>query len=56
MDEQVAGEIRLFPYHFAPVGWKLCDGSELNLQQNAALFSLITNKFGLLYVVKERGL
>jgi microcystin-dependent protein len=40
------GEIRLFPYGFAPVGWAACDGSLLPINANQALFSLIGNSFG----------
>ena len=37
------GEIRLFPYGYAPVGWAACDGSLLPINANQALFSLIGN-------------
>jgi microcystin-dependent protein len=40
------GEIELFPYNFAPMGWLLCNGAVLQVVQNSALFSLISNKFG----------
>jgi microcystin-dependent protein len=40
------GEIRAFPFGFAPRGWHLCDGSLLQIQQNAALFSLLQTQFG----------
>ena len=40
------GEIRLFPYNFAPRGWALCDGKTLPIQQNTALFSLLGTNFG----------
>lgn len=40
------GEIRLFPYTFAPVGWVLCDGATLTIQQNQALYSLLGTNFG----------
>ncbi|HBV99390.1 MAG: phage tail protein [Peptococcaceae bacterium BICA1-7] len=40
------GQIVLFPYSFTPMGWKKCDGTLLSIQQNTALFSLISNKFG----------
>lgn len=44
--EQFIGQIELFPYGFAPVGWMLCNGAILNVQQNVALFSLLGAKFG----------
>jgi microcystin-dependent protein len=40
------GEIRLVPYTFAPVGWALCDGRLLPINQNQALFSLLGTSFG----------
>jgi microcystin-dependent protein len=40
------GEIRLFPYNFAPVGWAVCDGAVLPINQNVALFSLLGTVFG----------
>lgn len=44
--EPLLGEIRLFPFDFAPVGWHLCDGSELQIIQNQALYSLLGITFG----------
>ena len=35
------GEIRLFPYNFAPQNWAFCDGSVLLVQQFPGLLSLI---------------
>ena len=40
------GEIRLFPYNFAPQGWAFCDGRLLPISQNAALFSLLGTTYG----------
>lgn len=40
------GQIVIFPYNFVPMGWLLCNGQTLQVQQNTALFSLIGNKFG----------
>ncbi len=40
------GQIKTFPYGFEPRGWALCDGRLLPIQQNTALFSLISNRFG----------
>jgi microcystin-dependent protein len=44
--DQYIGEIRLVPYTFAPVGWALCDGHLLPINQNQALFSLLGTYFG----------
>ncbi len=44
--EPFLGQITLFPYNFAPVGWALCEGQLLPISQNAALFSLLGVQFG----------
>jgi microcystin-dependent protein len=44
--EPLWGEIRLFPYNFAPVGWAACDGAQVRIDQNPTLFSLIGTAFG----------
>lgn len=46
VSEPFLGEIRSFAFAFAPVGWVKCDGSQLPVAQNAALYSLIQNLFG----------
>lgn len=45
MDPYV-GEIRLFSGNYAPVGWALCNGQIMNIQQNPVLFSIIGNSYG----------
>jgi microcystin-dependent protein len=40
------GEIKLVPYGFEPKGWAYCDGRELPINQNQALFSLLGTNFG----------
>lgn len=40
------GQIQLFPFNFAPVGWLLCDGSSLPVASYQALYSLIGTNFG----------
>ena len=40
------GEIRVFPYAFAPTNWMLCQGQQMSISQNAALFSIIGTYFG----------
>ena len=40
------GEIRIFPFGFAPAGWASCNGQLLAISQNTALFSLFGNTFG----------
>lgn len=44
--ETILGEIELFPYTFAPVGFMSCEGQTLNVSQYQALFSLIRNQYG----------
>lgn len=46
MAEPYIGEIRLFPFNFAPVGWAVCNGATLPVNQYAALYSLIGNTYG----------
>lgn len=47
MGDWFVGEIRLLPYNNkVPNGWHLCDGSLLNIQQNAALYSLLGIVYG----------
>ncbi len=40
------GEIRLFPYNFAPQNWAYCDGSLITVQQSPVLYSVIGNLYG----------
>jgi microcystin-dependent protein len=40
------GTILLLPYGFTPVGWEICDGRKLSINQNQALYSLLGTKFG----------
>jgi microcystin-dependent protein len=46
MSDQYLGEIRPAGFNFAPIGWALCQGQILSIQQNAALFSLLGTQFG----------
>lgn len=40
------GEIRIFPYEFAPRGWAFCNGQLLPLSGNTELFSLLGTTYG----------
>jgi len=40
------GEIRIMSFVFAPVGWALCNGQFLPINQNQALFSLLGTTYG----------
>ncbi|MCM3570956.1 phage tail protein [Neobacillus mesonae] len=46
MSEPFIGEIRLFAFNFAPVGWAMCNGQLLPIAQNTALFALIGTTYG----------
>jgi microcystin-dependent protein len=46
MADQFVGEIRIFPFNFAPTGWALCNGQLLPISQNTALFSLLGTYYG----------
>lgn len=46
MSDQFVGEIRVFPFNFAPLGWAMCNGQLLPISQNTALFSLLGTNFG----------
>ena len=46
MSDFFLGEIRLFPYQKVPAGWVPCNGQELQVQSNAALFALLGPNFG----------
>jgi microcystin-dependent protein len=40
------GEIDLFGYNFAPLGWAACNGQLLSIAENDALFALIGTTYG----------
>ena len=46
MADNFLGEIRVFPFNFAPKGWALCNGQLLPISQNTALFSLLGTTYG----------
>ena len=46
MSTPFIGEIRMFPFNFAPVGWQFCDGSLLPISQYDVLFTLIGTTYG----------
>jgi microcystin-dependent protein len=46
MSEPFIGEIRAFGFHFAPRNWAFCNGQQIPIQQNTALFSIIGTAFG----------
>lgn len=48
MGDYFLGEIRMFPFQdgMIPRDWMQCNGAQLNIQQNAALYALIGIQFG----------
>jgi microcystin-dependent protein len=44
--DPIIGQIIFWPLPWIPRGWALCDGSELQIQQYQALFSLIGVAYG----------
>ena len=46
MSDPFVGQIQLFAFNFAPVGWALCAGQLLPISQNTALFSLLGTYYG----------
>lgn len=46
MSEPFIGEIRTFGFSFAPIGWALCNGQLLSIQQNTPLFAIIGTIYG----------
>jgi microcystin-dependent protein len=41
-----SGEIRMFPYELAPMGWAFCDGSILNVRDNVVLSAMLGATYG----------
>lgn len=46
MSSAYLGELRIFSFRFAPVGWAQCNGQILAIEPNAPLFSLIGTTYG----------
>lgn len=46
MSDPFLGEIKMWAFNWAPKGWLLCNGAELPVKQNEALFSLLGDQFG----------
>jgi microcystin-dependent protein len=46
MPAQYLGEIRVVGFNYAPTGWAHCDGQELPISQNTALFSILGTTYG----------
>jgi microcystin-dependent protein len=46
MTQPYVGQLQLFGFNYAPVGWALCQGQLLPIAQNAALYSILGTNFG----------
>lgn len=46
MTDSYLGEIRVFPFNWAPRDWALCAGQFMQVQQNQALFALLGTLYG----------
>lgn len=46
MSSPFLGEVRMFGLTFSPRGWAYCNGQQLAINQNQALFSLLGTTFG----------
>lgn len=47
MDDELLASIKLFAGNFVPMGYMLCNGASLPVNNNnAALFSLLSNLYG----------
>lgn len=46
MAQPFIGEIRMFAGNFAPAGWAFCNGQQLPISENEALFQLIGTTYG----------
>jgi microcystin-dependent protein len=46
MSEPFVAEIRIFGFNFAPIGWAMCNGQIMPINQNTAFFSLLGTTYG----------
>jgi microcystin-dependent protein len=46
MAEPFLSEIRIMSFNFAPKGWAFCNGQQLPINQNQALFALLGTTYG----------
>jgi microcystin-dependent protein len=44
--DAILGSLLLVPFNWAPQGWLPCNGMTMQVNQNAALFSLLGTQFG----------
>lgn len=46
MEQPYLGEIRLFPFNYAPVGWLMCNGQTVKIADYVDLFHLLGTTYG----------
>jgi microcystin-dependent protein len=46
MADPFLGEIKIVSFNYAPQGWAFCNGQQLPINQNQALFSLLGTMYG----------
>lgn len=46
MSDYFIGEIKIFPYHYAPRGWAYCNGQLLSISEHTTLFAIIGTTYG----------
>ncbi|MDT4292121.1 tail fiber protein [Methylomonas sp. MO1] len=46
MADPFLGEIRIFGFAYAPQDWAFCNGQQMAIQQQAALYALLGTRFG----------
>jgi microcystin-dependent protein len=46
MADPYIGEIRIFPFNYAPMGWAFCNGQSMPVAQYQALFAVIGTIYG----------
>ena len=46
MSNPYLGEVRLVGFNYAPAGWAFCNGAQIGISQNNALYNLIGTTYG----------
>ena len=46
MTDPYIGEVRIFGFEFAPMGWAQCNGQSMSAAQNRALYAILGNMYG----------
>ncbi len=44
--EPFLGQVQTFAFNFTPQGWAACQGQQLQIAENTALFSLLGTTYG----------